>query len=177
MNRSIVIAAVAFALAGCTKPSGDAPPAPTTQTPVATPSVSVIVIAQPIDAALPTAELKLSASGTTMLFDETKFYVKAGQPVHVVFENKLPGTLPHNWVLLKPGKEASYALFVVDKASDGYYADAPEVLAHTSLVAPGNKGETTFIAPTEPGDYPYICSFPGHYMMMKGVITVKAPTS
>jgi len=39
------------------------------------------------------------------------------------------------------------------------------------LVEPGTSGETTFTAPAA-GTYPYICTFPGHYLMMKGVLTV-----
>ena len=110
-----------------------------------------------------------------MVFDVTRFYVTTGQQVHVTFENKGTGQLPHNWVLVKPGKEASYAAFVVEKADAGYYQDSPDVIAHVDLAPPGGKSETTFTAPSEPGDYPYICSFPGHYMMMKGTLVVKAP--
>lgn len=167
----------AVALTGCPKSEPDkTQPSATTSATVEAPkpSVSAIVTAVP-DAAKPPAELKISASGTTMVFDVTRFYATTGQQVHVVFENKAPGSLPHNWVLVKPGKEASYAAFVVDKADAGYYLDSPDVLAHVPLVNPGSKSETTFTAPTEPGDYPYICSFPGHYMMMKGVLVVKAP--
>lgn len=177
-TRTILMIGAMIALAGCPKSEGDK------SAPSATPSVAPSVTAPPITTpsvtpsaapALPTAEFKITASASTMAFDVTRFYVKTGQPVHVVLENKSPGTLPHNWVLLKAGKEASYALLVVNNADAGYYADAPEVIAHTPLVAPGSTSEVTFNAPTEPGDYPYICSFPGHYMMMKGVLVVKAP--
>jgi azurin len=175
-TRAILTIAMAVTLFGCPKSEGDKP-APTAS---AAPSVTAPPVTTPSAApsaapALAPAELKITATGTTMVFDVTKFYVKTGQQVHVVFENKAPGTLPHNWVLLKAGKEASYAASVVSNVDAGYYSDAPEVLAHIPLVTPGNKAETTFTAPSEPGDYPYICSFPGHYMMMKGVIIVKAP--
>lgn len=120
----------------------------------------------------PIAELKVSTTGATMAFDVTKFEVTAGQTVHVVFTNKTPGALGHNWVLLKPGKEAAFAASVLDKP--GYFTDSPDVLAHTDLILPGKSSEATFTAPSEPGNYPYICSFPGHYMMMKGVLVVKA---
>lgn len=172
------ILSIGLALAACTeKPSGDkagpttSAPSATTEAPKPSAAASAVVVAA---VAQPTAELKIGSTGVTMVFDVSKFYVKPGQPVHVTFENKAPGTLPHNWVLLaKPGTEASYAASVVDKVKDDFYADGPGVLAHVALTKPGTTSETTFTAPTEPGDYPYICSFPGHYMMMKGVLTVK----
>ena len=177
MRHWIPVLAVALALAACaTKPNNDKPapamtaPSATTETPKPTATASAVVDAAPV---VPTAELKLGATGVTMVFDVTKLTVKPGQPVHVVFENKLPGTLPHNWVLLaKAGTEASYAASVVDKAKDDYYADSRRARAHRADEARRDDG-TTFTAPTEPGDYPYICSFPGHYVMMKGVVTVK----
>jgi len=177
----LMIGTMTVALAGCPKSEGDKPAPSATATPsvtapVATPSVTASAAPSASAApALAPAELKITASASTMAFDVTKFYVKTGQQVHVVFENKAPGTLPHNWVLLKPGKEASYAASVVNAVDAGYYADAPDVLAHTALVKPGDKTEMTFTAPSDPGDYPYICTFPGHYMMMKGVLIVKAP--
>jgi azurin len=175
MNHNILILVAAAALVGCPK-SEPEKAAPTATVP-ATIAPSVTASAPPaVDASQPTAELKISASGSTMSFDVTKFEVKVGQPVHVVLENKPPGELPHNWVLLsKAGKEASYAASVVALEKDGYYKEADEVIAHVDMVKPGKTAETTFIAPKTPGDYPYICSFPGHYMMMKGVLTVKAP--
>ena len=48
-------------------------------------------------------------------------------------------------------------------------------IAHTKVLGPGEKEELVFKAPAEPGDYDYICSFPGHYLTgMKGLLTVKA---
>lgn len=179
MNRLVIACALA-ALAACNNSSSDKP-APTATAPTPTPSAvvsaapSVTASAAPVDAALPPAELKITANPATMAFDVTRFYVTTGQQVHVTLENKGQGTLPHNWVLVKPGKEASYAALVVDKVKDGYYADSPDVLAHTDLVKPGEKTEMTFTAPTTAGNYPYICTFPGHYLMMKGVLVVKEP--
>lgn len=172
--------AVALAASACDHKSSGENPAATTSAPSATaeaPKPSATASAAPVADAAPAvaaAEFKISATGATMVYDVNKFYVHAGQPVHVVFENKAPGTLAHNWVLLaKPGTEASYAASVVDKVKADFYADGPDVLAHVPLTKPGSTSETTFNAPTEPGDYPYICTFPGHYVMMKGVLTVK----
>ena len=51
---------------------------------------------------------------------------------------------------------------------------ADQIIAHTKLFGPKQSDEVTFKAPTEPGEYPFICSFPAHYLSgMKGVIVVK----
>jgi azurin len=50
-----------------------------------------------------------------------------------------------------------------------------QIIAHTGLVAGGESDTVTFTAPEEPGDYEYICTFPGHFAAgMKGTLTVKA---
>jgi azurin len=76
-------------------------------------------------------------------------------------------------VLVKPGTEASVAAAGLKLGEAAGYFDVrdKDALAHTDLAKPGTTSEVTFDAPA-PGDYPYICTFPGHYMMMKGVLTV-----
>jgi len=39
-------------------------------------------------------------------------------------------------------------------------------------VEPGQKETLKFIAPNEPGDYEYVCTFPGHFMVMWGKLAV-----
>jgi azurin len=117
--------------------------------------------------------VQIGASGTTMKFDVTAITASAGQSIHLVLNNKPPGQLPHNWVLVRPGTEAKVAAAGLAKGqAAGYLELSPDVLAHTDMIMPGKTAEITFSAPAEPGKYPYICTFPGHYMMMKGVLTV-----
>jgi azurin len=117
-------------------------------------------------------ELHVTASGLTMKFDLVKLQAKTGQSVHLVFENKAPGTLPHNWVLVRAGTEAAVALAGLKRgAAEGYLDPGPDVLAATAMTSPGKSSDVTFTAPA-PGSYSYICTFPGHYMMMKGVLEV-----
>ena len=47
------------------------------------------------------------------------------------------------------------------------------MLASTKLVGPGEVAEVSFKAPTAPGSYTYICTFPGHATTMKGMLVVK----
>ena len=130
MRVTICAGAVALVISACDNDKSGADKAPAkpsvssvTQLPP-TPEAAAPAVAaapQPVaeaGAEQPTAELKIAASGVTMVFDVTRFAVTAGQSVHVVFDNRPPGALPHNWVLLKPGKEASYAAFVVEKVKE-----------------------------------------------------------
>lgn len=117
-------------------------------------------------------EIHLETVGETMAYDKTTLTVPAGKKVHLTLKNNGHNALmPHNWVLVKTGTEADVALAGVDKKDDGYMVEGPNVLAHTPLVQPQQSGEITFTAPAA-GDYPYICTVPGHYMLMKGVLTV-----
>jgi azurin len=87
--------------------------------------------------------------------------------------NATMSTLPHNWVLVKPGTEASVAAAGLKLGDQAGYLDVTNknALVHTPMAKPGESSEVTFTAP-DPGTYPYICTVPGHYMMMKGVLTV-----
>ena len=154
-----------------TAPAPTAAPAPTPKMEPA-PSASA---AMPIPSAAPAqkVDLEIGSVGNLMAFNKTKLSVPAGAEVHVTFKNSgTQDVMQHNWVLVKPGKEASVAAEGLAKAPNaGYVVPGPDVLAFTPLTKPGVTAETTFAAPA-PGSYPYICTFPGHYIMMKGVLTV-----
>jgi len=128
------------------------------------------------------------AADNPMMFDQAELTVKPGQKVKLTFDNPIQPNvqgLPHNWVLVKPGKEAvvgnaALAMASDPKAMQKHYIPAgadgavhADILAHTTLAQPGSKAEAEFTAPVEAGDYPYICTFPGHFLLMKGTLHVK----
>jgi azurin len=115
-------------------------------------------------------------------FDVTTFEVKPGQKVSVTFKNV--GNTPkfsmgHNFVLMDKTINAGNVQTFLDKASqeaahDYVPQNSREVLAHSKLLGPGETDVVTFTAPFVPGEYLYLCSFPGHYSQgAKGVMTVK----
>lgn len=118
-----------------------------------------------------------------MRYDFTAFDVSPGQKVSVTFKNI--GTTPkfsmgHNFVVLdRTITTANIQSAFLDKASTEAAHDyvppgAKEVLAHSKLLGPGESEVVTFNAPYIPGEYLYVCSFPGHYSQgTKGVMTVK----
>ena len=122
--------------------------------------------------------VKIAAVKERMLYDITRFEVKAGQPVKLEFVN--PDATPHNLVIVKPGTGDSVGLAATRMAADPvqaksgqYIPKTDNVLFHTKMVPP-IAGETLrFMAPKAPGNYPYICTFPGHWTIMKGVMVVK----
>ena len=103
---------------------------------------------------------------------------KAGEMLKVVLTNA--GTLPkeamgHNWVLLKPGTDVTAFASASMMAKDTDYvapSQRDKVIASIGVLGPKQSGEVTFAAPAA-GEYTFICSFPGHYMLMKGTLTVK----
>lgn len=115
-----------------------------------------------------------------MKFSLASIEAKPGEDLKVILTNI--GSAPkeamgHNWVLLKKGTDvATFATAaMVAKATD-YIPDAlkDQVIVHTELLGPRKSGEVTFKAPTEPGEYPFLCTFPAHFQVgMKGVLIVK----
>lgn len=126
-----------------------------------------------------TTSLELTGNDS-MKFNLTSFTVKPGEVVYISLSNI--GTLPksvmgHNWILLKAGKDgAAYAAAAANAKDEDFQpkALAGDVIASIGLLGARQNGEVTFTAPTVPGNYVYLCSFPGHFQVgMRGVMTVK----
>ncbi|HEX6106824.1 MAG TPA: plastocyanin/azurin family copper-binding protein [Gemmatimonadales bacterium] len=115
-----------------------------------------------------------------MKFNVTSITAKPGETLTVKLTNvgKLPkAVMGHNFVLLVKGADASAFATAAATARETEYippAEKGKILAATKLVGPGETAEVTFKVPTAPGQYEYLCSFPGHYLAgMKGVLVVK----
>lgn len=124
---------------------------------------------------------KVTVTGNdTMQFDLKTFEVKAGEKVELTFKNvgKIPKiAMGHNLVVLKKGVSA----IAFGQKAMGAGANATNALpdsvkgdtiAATKLLGPAESETITFTAP-EAGDYEYVCTFPGHFAMMRGVMKVK----
>ncbi len=112
-----------------------------------------------------------------MLFTVTEFTVEAGQPVKLAFTN--PDVTPHNLVIVKPGAavEVGVAANEMARSPDGvrkeFIPETNKILHHTRMLEENTSQVLRFLAPEEPGDYPYICTFPGHWIIMKGTMRVQ----
>lgn len=116
-------------------------------------------------------------SAKNLMFDQTRIRVAAGEPIRLTFEN--PDAVPHNWALLNPGqletvgKMANRMIADPEAAARHYIPKSKQVLAYTDVVEPYSSFTIYFHAPKKPGRYPYLCTFPGHWMVMNGVMIVE----
>ena len=118
--------------------------------------------------------------GDDMKYNTTTITAKPGETLHIVL--KSTGTIPkmamaHNFVLLALSANVDEFIKAAAGASATDYVPADQkahVLASTKLAGPGETVEATIKVPAKPGTYPYLCSFPGHYVAgMKGTLVVK----
>ena len=111
-----------------------------------------------------------------MKYDLSEFVVKAGSTVTLVFEND--DFMQHNLLILAEGSIEKVGAAADKLAQDPSAADRnyiprmPEVLQATALVNPNEKVILRFTAPDKPGEYPYVCTFPGHWRIMQGIMKV-----
>ncbi len=115
-----------------------------------------------------------------MSFDITSFSVKAGQKVALTFNNDSAAPLQHNLVLCKAGTKENIVALANGMMAEmpkwmpkGFIPESPDVLYHTKLLNPKESETLEFTAPAEKGDYPYLCTFPGHALIMNGVMKVE----
>jgi putative heme-binding domain-containing protein len=111
-----------------------------------------------------------------MLYDKSLLVVEAGKPVEILLVNE--DVMPHNLVIVTPGasEEIGKAAERMPPEPDGqgrvHVPASPKVLHATRMIDPGQQTKLSFTAPTEPGDYQYVCTFPGHWMRMVGTLAV-----
>lgn len=111
-----------------------------------------------------------------MKFDKELITAKAGTVIQIVLNN--PDHMQHNLVLIKPNTTESIGAAADQLARDAngatmnYVPAMPEVLAATPLINPGESFTLTIKVPDTPGDYPYVCTFPGHWRIMNGILRV-----
>ena len=111
-----------------------------------------------------------------MRYDVRWFVVEAGKPVQVTLTNA--DAMPHNIVFGQPGSVKTIGDLAAtmpppaNLSARAYIPDSPLVLQATRLVQRGESDTIKFTAPTAPGEYSFLCSFPGHYVRMYGVMLV-----
>ena len=109
-------------------------------------------------------------------FDLPEVTVTAGERVRLVLVN--PDDMLHNLLVVRPGAadrvvEAAMNLGLTGQAQH-YVPDSPDVLYHTALLQPDTQEAIYFEAPSTPGEYTYVCTFPGHGFTMRGTLRVSA---
>ena len=130
--------------------------------------------------ALPAYAKTVTVEGQNSLrFSVESITVQPGEEVTIELVNNTempPQAMSHNWVLLAAGADADAFNAAALGAKDNDYIPsdmADQALAHTAMIGGGESDTITFTAPETPGDYTYLCTFPGHFSAgMKGTLTV-----
>ena len=109
-----------------------------------------------------------------MKYDTPNLTVKAGKKIKLIFAN--PDFMPHNIVLVNPGKADSVAMEAMKLGATGFdvgfVPKSADVIWASKLIDHGAEQVIEFNAPTKLGDYPYVCTFPGHHIIMRGNMKV-----
>ena len=109
-----------------------------------------------------------------MKYDTPSITVQAGKKVKLLFSN--PDSMPHNILLVNPGKADEVAMAALNLGAKGFdFAFVPqskEIIWASKLLNHDEEQIILFNAPSKPGDYPYVCTFPGHHILMRGTLKV-----
>ncbi|WP_203257614.1 azurin [Hyunsoonleella ulvae] len=113
-----------------------------------------------------------------MQFNKKEIRVKAGKTVKITLRHigKMgKDVMGHNFVLLKNGVNlTAFGNKAANARDNGYIPESStqDIIAHTKMLGGGETDVIEFDAP-EPGTYEFLCSFPGHYALMKGKFIVE----
>lgn len=129
------------------------------------------------DVAAKEVSLEVKTTGemmTDMAFEPKRLEVPAGAKVKLTLINTATSAaMIHNFVLVNAGTQEEVSTQALEAGPDKeYIPENANVLAATGMANPGETVEVEFTAPTKPGTYQYICTYPGH-TAMKGVFLVK----
>jgi len=113
-----------------------------------------------------------------MKYDVNSFSVKPSQPVRIILKNE--ESMPHNVVIVEPGsfpdriiEDLATLYGSADASGLDYIPQTDTVLFHTAMINVDESTELLFFAPESEGVYPYLCTYPGHWATMNGVMEVK----
>ena len=108
-------------------------------------------------------------------FDTERIVVEAGSRVALTFNND--DDMPHNLVITMPGQGntvgESAARMGIQGPNMDYVPDSDEVTYFVKLLAPGTSQTIYIDVPSRPGEYPFVCTVPGHFFTMKGIMEVR----
>ncbi len=134
-----------------------------------------------IESRLENLDVRVIAIGTVqerMIFDKEQIVIQAGRPVEFRFSNS--DFMPHNFVIIQPGSLeeigdlAEATARTADAKQRQYVPKSPHVILASRLLESNQSESLLFEAPSEPGVYPYVCTYPGHWRRMHGALYVVA---
>ncbi|GIX05122.1 MAG: hypothetical protein KatS3mg114_0991 [Planctomycetaceae bacterium] len=120
--------------------------------------------------------LRLGTVFERMAYDKEVLVAEAGKPVEILFENS--DLMPHNLVIVRPGALESVGMMAEAQAQQPGFAErhyvpaTDQVLLSSRLLQPRESQRLSFTVPQQPGVYPYVCTYPGHWRRMYGALYV-----
>jgi len=111
-----------------------------------------------------------------MQYDQANFFVEAGKPFQLILDNT--DIMPHNVVITQPGSYAKVGIAAElmatqpDAAARNYVPNLPEVIHASKMLQPSQLQRMDLTAPSKVGEYPYVCTYPGHWRRMYGIMHV-----
>lgn len=182
MRYIAIVFAFTFLMASCGGGTDKPATPPGVKTPSETPTTTKT---EPAEEPAPVTEEEVAPSevtltlegGDDMRFNKKQFKVSAGSTVTLTLTHTGKMTkeaMGHNFVLLKPGTSIQKfgAEAVKFKDNDYIPENSDQIIAHTKLLGGGESDTIVFQAPAK-GTYEFMCSFPGHYALMKGKFIVE----
>jgi putative heme-binding domain-containing protein len=136
-------------------------------------------LAKAVSDRLGNLDVRTIAIGTVverMIYDKERIVLEAGKPVEFRFANT--DNMPHNFVIVQPGSLEEVGLSSdagaqePDARERNFVPKSDKILLASKLIGPGESQAISFDVPTEPGMYPYVCTYPGHWRRMFGVLVV-----
>ena len=132
----------------------------------------------PAWSAKPDREITISTLPSKMAYDTALVRVRPGAKIRLKLKN--PDDLEHNLVLIQSDPRDPHGDRFAGQCLElgalgpklAWTPDSPRVLAKSGMVGPDKESEMYFEAPREPGDYLYLCTFPGHSKLMRGILKV-----
>jgi azurin/lysophospholipase L1-like esterase len=119
-------------------------------------------------------EVRISTVPEKMQYDVKEFTVQVGHQIRLTFAN--PDFMPHNLFVVAPGTANAVAEAALALGAQGFALhfrpDSPHIIAATKLVDHGKEEVLNFACPSTPGNYEFVCTFPGHHLLMRGVMKV-----
>jgi putative heme-binding domain-containing protein len=116
-------------------------------------------------------------AASNLAFTTPELRAKPGERLALTFEN--PDVVPHNWVLTKPGSLAAVGMLADELIADPeavarhYVPTTDDVIVYADITQPGGRQTISFVVPEQPGHYPFLCTFPGHWKLMNGRLVVE----
>ena len=134
-----------------------------------------------IENRLENLDVRVIAIGTVphrMIYDKEQIVIQTGKTVEFRFSNT--DSMPHNFVITIPGamQEIGELAEATGRDPDAmerhYVPKSNKVLLNSTLLQTNQVEALIFDAPKEPGIYPYVCTYPGHWRRMYGALYVVA---